>query len=99
MIGLGMAGKVGFRGFNGSRFTNRYHSGGHSLYFSEPGFAESYWLPMFTGDEVAAVDSRSTLGSLDPILDGFFSFVGRLKLPIYASAIIGGGVGIFALVT
>ncbi|MHA6183446.1 hypothetical protein [Pseudomonas mohnii] len=62
--GLGYAGRVGFYRENTSRFLNRYHVGGHSLYFegrqNNISFAEEQWLPMMIGGECpTSVDSRS----------------------------------------
>jgi CheY-like chemotaxis protein len=62
--GLGYAGRVGFYRENTSRFLNRYHLGGHSLYFEEcqdgPTFVEGQWLPILIGGKcVDPVDSRS----------------------------------------
>jgi CheY-like chemotaxis protein len=62
--GLGYAGRVGFYRENTSRFLNRYHVGGHSLYFEDcqdgTTFVEEQWLPMLIGGEcVDPIDSRS----------------------------------------
>lgn len=63
VLGLGDAGRVGFARENSVRFINRYHSGGHDLYFKEVGgessFIERYWLPVLISDnEVEASDCR-----------------------------------------
>lgn len=46
--GLGMAGRTGFHGFSNERLVNRYHVGGHSLYFDGNEFMSKYWLPLLT---------------------------------------------------
>ena len=50
---LGMAGKVGFSWINTGLQSNRFHSGGHSLYFETDGkpdnnFMKQNWLPLFS---------------------------------------------------
>lgn len=63
IIGLGDAGRTGFSRENTMNFMNRFHSGGHSLYFSEkeqPTFYDKYWTPILSTDaEPAYCDSRA----------------------------------------
>jgi CheY-like chemotaxis protein len=56
----GMAGRVGFVGFNSTKFVNRYYKGGHSLYFDQNSeFIEKYWLPLFVNDQlIPKIDER-----------------------------------------
>ena len=69
LLGLGEAGRVGFRRSNSATFLNRYFTGGHSLYFEMPdnqrSFAEKYWLPLFLED------------SDPPLIDQRQSFIGE----------------------
>lgn len=50
VLGLGDAGRKGFDLDNSSKFINRYHKGGHSLYFlnslDSVSFVEKNWLPI-----------------------------------------------------
>jgi hypothetical protein len=62
----GMAGRIGFFGFTGPNFVNRFFRGGHSHYFldgtgeASDGFMRQYWLPLLVGSEhPKAVDERS----------------------------------------
>jgi CheY-like chemotaxis protein len=63
VLGLGEAGRIGFRKSNSDQFMNRYFKGGHSLYFdasqNKQSFAETYWLPIILSESHAAqIDQR-----------------------------------------
>lgn len=81
----GMAGKVGFYGFNNDRFVNRYFSGGHSHYFNESSrFIEKFWLPLFcSSDPIELVDERKDNVFVFGFLDKLFSLLGKVKEVIY----------------
>jgi tetratricopeptide (TPR) repeat protein len=59
---MGMAGRVGFQGMVGQRFTNRYYQFGHGGYFDpehEHRFMREHWLPLLTSDaSVLPIDLR-----------------------------------------
>lgn len=62
-LGLGDAGRGGFLRANSDQFVNRYHRGGHSLYFKKVGkgayFFEKYWFRLLTLDHAPKrVDMR-----------------------------------------
>ncbi|SIQ70142.1 Response regulator receiver domain-containing protein [Aeromonas sp. RU39B] len=88
VLGAGMAGRVGFKGSNNDRFTNRFFPGGHSHYFNEKNrFIDEYWLPFFeTGDAPEMIDQRSTDGWSNWI-SAIVGIIGGLKA-IYIPAII-----------
>jgi WD40 repeat protein len=46
----GMAGRVGFVGVVGERLVNRFHSGGHGLYFNDT-FMQTFWVPLIVSDQ------------------------------------------------
>src|SRR5262249_20247041 len=54
VLGTGAAGLFGFVGLEGDRFTNRYVTGGHSVFFEDqregPSFMEAYWVPVLSDD-------------------------------------------------
>lgn len=68
-LGLGMAGRTGFNGFNDERFHNRWFAGGHSHYFDGEDFMSRYWVPLIADSRASTVvDHRSapsTVGSLE----------------------------------
>jgi CheY-like chemotaxis protein len=43
---MGMAGVIGFYGFNSDRFIQRKFKGGHSFFEKDPNFYSTYWLPI-----------------------------------------------------
>lgn len=50
-VGYGASGRFGF----GDSFAeNRFHSFGHSGFFTEPGFAKTFWLPALTDGRIKA---------------------------------------------
>lgn len=60
---MGMAGRVGFQGMVGGDFANRYHRGGHGLYFDkELRFMRARWVPLLTSDDpIVDVNERPRL--------------------------------------
>lgn len=63
ILGLGDAGRVGFRRENTGTFCNRYFDGGHDLYFKpydqQSTFYERFWLKLFAvGQPPERVDQR-----------------------------------------
>ncbi|MCR9565044.1 response regulator, partial [Vibrio alginolyticus] len=75
---MGMAGKVGFRGFNDDRVINRYFDGGHSHYFDdESNFIEKYWIPLFFGNNVVERINKTTRDSyFNSLLDTLSRAIG-----------------------
>ncbi|MBU0826258.1 MAG: hypothetical protein KKB78_17870, partial [Alphaproteobacteria bacterium] len=60
VIGMGMAGRNGFKTLNGGRVTNRYFKGGHSLYFRDKRshsdkFMRTYWLDLLIPSVKASI--------------------------------------------
>lgn len=86
LIGMGDAGRVGFSRENGKDFVNRYHVGGHSLYFTEfeqPTFYEQYWIPLLTTDaEPTYADCRKNYAGED-LLDLTVKLLNLIKPVIY----------------
>jgi tetratricopeptide (TPR) repeat protein len=60
---MGMAGRIGFHGMVGDRFTNRYYRWGHGGYFDgHQRFMREEWIPLLTRDiPVPAHDERPAL--------------------------------------
>lgn len=63
ILGLGDAGRVGFRRENTGKFCNRYFDGGHDLYFKpydqHSKFYERFWLKLFAvSQQPERVDQR-----------------------------------------
>lgn len=85
-LGLGMAGKVGFNGFNDPRFVNRWFTGGHSHYFAGDDFMREHWFPMFTTTELQCIDRRAEPSLMSTIGDGAARFLGRIKPAVYLAA-------------
>jgi hypothetical protein len=74
----GMAGRTGFYGFNSDKFMNRYHEGGHSLYFEGQDFMKEKWLPLFTENPtLSGFDQRSQPTLFSHIVERSAAFVGR----------------------
>lgn len=84
VLGVGMAGKVGFYGFNNDFIMNRFFDGGHSSYFQGDSFMEKYWLPLL--DEVAViseVDQRRNASFGARIVENGIEFLAAAKHWIY----------------
>lgn len=88
----GMAGRVGFIGFNSDKFVNRYYKGGHSLYFDgESKFIEKFWLSLFDDSQkITRVDQRENKPVKVYIVDKLLSFIGKFKELVYILIIIWG---------
>lgn len=84
-VNLGMAGRVGFHGFNGSGFINRWFRGGHSHYFDGDDFMRKRWLPVILGARVNVVDERGSPNVTAVALDGIARSVASVKWLLYAS--------------
>lgn len=59
--GMGMAGRVGFKGFQGTTFVNRYFESGHNLYESVDNYFNDFCFPLFLNSEVTNIDSRKDI--------------------------------------
>lgn len=84
--GLGMAGKVGFKGFNNDRFINRFYNGGHSSYFEKDNFIKRYWIPLLIEESLSTVgniDEREGNILYDEIIDQIIVILGRMKYIIF----------------
>lgn len=81
ILGCGMAGKVGFHGFNNDRFANRFYTGGHSLYFDGNGFMQREWLPLILNDDFKLVlcDERKPQIVMHGVGDQLVRVLGALK--------------------
>lgn len=83
-LGLGMAGKVGFNGFNDRQLINRYFAGGHSHYFEGDKFMSDYWLPLIVdGSRGEVLDLRGEPNPVGVLGDGFARFMGSIKVASY----------------
>ncbi|MEH0670016.1 hypothetical protein [Vibrio owensii] len=68
VLGTGMAGLTGFRGLSSNKVTNRFFSGGHSMFFTRDGeFLKKYWLPIFKGELVPS-DEDVKIGLIRELL-------------------------------
>jgi CheY-like chemotaxis protein len=80
--GCSMAGIVGFTGFS-KYITNRYHNGGHDLYFCNiqtgHSFMKKYWLPHILQDTPVHTIERKTTFITGP-LDTTLLFLGKFSL-------------------
>ncbi|MUK50780.1 response regulator [Aliivibrio fischeri] len=87
---MGMAGKVGFYGFNNERIVNRHFDGGHSHYFDENSkFIDKYWLPLFYDkNEISHIDMTTRESYFNSILDTFAKWFGKFKEVIYLTLIL-----------
>jgi CheY-like chemotaxis protein len=85
----GMAGRVGFLGLNTDSFRNRFHSGGHSLYFEKSNnFCEKYWLTLLSdNDDICRVDERKNNLLRSYLVEKPMSFVSKFKEVIYLSGL------------
>lgn len=96
LLGLGEAGRVGFRRSNSSAFVNRYFKGGHSVYFDvRPGcqsFAEINWLPLFLSEsDVEIIDQRQNFFGED-VVDLAIKLMSVVKPLFYVWLAFEGGV-------
>jgi CheY-like chemotaxis protein len=82
-LGLGMAGKLGFNGFNDPRFVNRWFIGGHSHYFAGDRFMIENWLPLISNAEAQCIDRRLGPTTFEVGMDGLARGLGRLKPALY----------------
>jgi len=87
VLGCGMAGRVGFFGFNNSRFVNRFYIGGHSLYFEGDTFFNREWLPLILNEdyEISPHDERVPQVIKHGISDKIASMLGSIKPFVYLS--------------
>lgn len=90
ILGCGMAGKVGFYGFNNDRFANRFYKGGHSLYFNGNDFMQREWLPLILNDDfkLAAHDERKPQVVMHGVGDQVVRLLGKVKPFAYLALIM-----------
>jgi len=89
VLGVGMAGKVGFSGFNGERVFNRWFIGGHSHYFRGDEFMRNYWVPVVVGGRACCVDMRGEPVFHDALVDGLARTLSRVKSSVYVLLTLG----------
>lgn len=78
--GLGMAGKLGFYGFENGTLINRFFLGGHSDYFEGNDFMQKEWLPVIGGvADVKSFDHRTSSAWMNDFLEEFVLSFGRAK--------------------
>lgn len=83
-LGLGMAGKVGFYGFNNNKIINRFFRGSHSLYFEGNGFMEKHWIPLLTDSRIHQdIDDRPDARLLETYLEGLVNLLAWGKPFVY----------------
>jgi CheY-like chemotaxis protein len=84
VLGGGMAGKVGFFGFQDKLFKNRFFPGGHSHYFSGDDFMRKYWAPLASpGSTLRDLDKRPALSFQHLVTDRIIEFIGWIKPVTY----------------
>ena len=98
-----MAGRLGFQGFEGPHFRQRYHSLGHSGYFEHTnrkpydGFMRRWWLPILLGDEPPQLRDRRA--PTPPFGDRVWRFLGEngstFAVTLY-TAVLGGLTVVFS---
>lgn len=92
ILGIGDAGRIGFSRETNKTFLNRYHRGGHSLYFkekTEPKFYEKYWSPLMSTDaDPTHIDLRKNFPGED-VLDLTIKLTSKLKPIIYLAVLLG----------
>lgn len=81
VVGVGMAGRLGLHGFEGTSLRNRYFWLGHSGYFegktptNNDEFMQRWWSPLFLeDDEIVAYDERP---ESPPAIDRFWRALGE----------------------
>lgn len=80
----GMAGRTGFYGFNSDHFRNRFHLGGHSLYFEGDQFMKDNWLPLFVENpSTPAYDERGDLSLVANIIEQLSVLTGKFGLYLF----------------
>lgn len=85
----GMAGRTGFYGFSSDNFINRYHSGGHSLYFDGDNFMKDNWLPLFSENPILSDNNeRPNLHWANFMAEQAASYFCKLGLPIILIIIV-----------
>ncbi|MEH6450830.1 MAG: response regulator [Oleispira sp.] len=95
VVNTGMAGRVGFYGLNNSRFINRFHQGGHSLYFNSY-FFEKYWLNIFRDEQgFVQVDDREDGVITKNIIENPISLLAKFKEVFYILMLVWGVIKIF----
>lgn len=79
----GMAGRTGFYGISSDNLLNRYHRGGHSLYFEGDTFMEDKWFPILTESNARYLfDERENTPFLGNRAEVIASYLGRFGLYI-----------------
>lgn len=81
VLGTGMAGKVGFDGFNGQSIMNRYFQGGHSLYFDGDDFMRRYWIPLVSDSHknLTEIDERNNNSLIHRSMEMIVNLFGQSK--------------------
>ncbi|EGQ8022748.1 response regulator [Vibrio vulnificus] len=90
VLGTGMAGRTGFKRFNGERLIQRFFNGGHSWYFDkDSNFIEDYWIPILDGkDKPKPINICDQYSAKDTILNGTASLSSKIKLIYYALPVL-----------
>lgn len=90
IIGTGMAGKVGFRRLNTSKFINRYYNGGHSYFFdAESKFIKENWLPLIDGkSELMLSDENIKVNFIQGLLMSTSRVSAKIKITYYIIPLI-----------
>lgn len=77
----GMAGRTGFYGLNSEQFRNRFHIGGHSLYFKGDQFMKDNWLPLFVENpSIPSYDERGDLSFIANVIEQLSVMSGKFGL-------------------
>lgn len=92
---LGMAGKTGFKWLNNDKQINRFHEGGHSLYFKERNdskhcFMSNHWMPLIIKEihSISPIDKRKENFFHYGLLEVLVKFLGYTFYPIAILLII-----------
>ncbi len=85
----GMAGRVGFYGFDSNRLMSRFFQGGHSHYFENPvsdpdAFMRRWWVPLLVDKSVPEEPEQNiTMGMLRGIDSAIMRIASSVKIVLY----------------
>ncbi|TDR54320.1 response regulator receiver domain-containing protein [Halomonas ventosae] len=89
VVGTGMAGRSGFKGFENKKVVNRFFQGGHSFYFDGDDFMKRFWVPMLESENpVESYDDRRYKVFKNDFVDQVVIALGQVKCAVYFSAVI-----------
>lgn len=90
VMGTGMAGKVGFQGLSDDQMSNRFFSGGHSMFFDkEKNHMDKLWLPLLEeNSKIEGIPFESKYPTSEIVLENIAKFSAKVKYLYYFSPFI-----------